>query len=234
MMSVRRASLRNLRAPWKPGESGNPAGRPPGTGGLSFAVMMKTALVLERELWSAPATDSGDTVQRAQEVLVPCSVCRHELHPLIDGLLVLGTPLRAMATAFGLSRSSLHRHKLRHTPTFRASHRGREIVQAETVLRKLLEAFRALAESHGSRFVELAQEATETLYGTFDALLNDSPRNRLLIRMASAAYRLGIVHGHIYVGSDVEEAKAVLEALESWGGDKNEAKTVSKTAENTD
>jgi hypothetical protein len=222
-MPVQQASLHNLRSPWRPGESGNPTGRPPGTGGWSYTAMMGAARALERELRNVYVPDAergADARQDAREV--PCTVCRHELKALIDGLLALGTPLRTLAAGFSLSRSSLHRHKTRHMPRFPVRDRAWQIVEAETVLPGLLDAFRRLEGCLGGlRLGELAHAALDALWNAFETLLaDDDPRDRLLINMANAAFRLGVMNGHIYAGSDMEEARAALAALESWGRDR--------------
>ena len=178
MMSVRQASLRNLRAPWKPGQSGNLAGRPSGTG--FWEILMRDV--------SLRGSQGGDTqmMEHAREreivTLIPCSVCRHPLRAVIDGLLVLGVPLRALAVAYKVSRSSLHRHKSNHSPTFPTSERAGQTVQAESVLPGVLNAFHELASClSGSRFVELAEASLDALWEAFEALLTDDPRDSLLI-----------------------------------------------------
>lgn len=39
-----------------------------------------------------------------------CRICQHKSRGEIDGLLVLGVPLRAVCAQFGVARTSLHRH----------------------------------------------------------------------------------------------------------------------------
>jgi hypothetical protein len=213
-MAYNRKSLKNLRAKWKSGESGNPGGRPPGTG--FWAMLM-------REMLNDTQGVNTRMIVRAQEpvaVLAPCRVCRHPMSAVIDGLLVLGVPLRALAAEYRVSRSSLHRHKCNHTPTFPAGEQARQTVEAESVFPGLLDAFRELANCWGgSRFVELAEASLDALWEAFESLLTDDPRDALLVRMASAAVRLGFIRGHIYDGSDREQAQEILKDMESWGRD---------------
>jgi hypothetical protein len=227
-MAYNRRSLKNLRPKWKQGESGNIDGRPRGSGFnqmLLRAVAEDNAALERGEIIGMykvlqQAALSRETVVAKERV--HCSVCRHDKRPVIDGLLTLGIPLRAIATGYGLSRSSVFRHKQRHTPSFPGSEQARQIVEAESILPTLLDAFKNLALCwSGSRFVELADASLDALWEAFEALLTDNPRDSLLIRMANAAFRLGVVHGHVYNGSDFDEAQEMLEALESWGETKS-------------
>ena len=45
-----------------------------------------------------------------------CRICQHASRPEIDSALVLGVPIRRLCTEYGLRRSSLGRHKLKHVP----------------------------------------------------------------------------------------------------------------------
>src|SRR5262245_42277085 len=47
----------------------------------------------------------------------PCETCRHSQRNAIDLALVGGEPLRTVAERFGLSHSSVARHKLKCVPT---------------------------------------------------------------------------------------------------------------------
>jgi hypothetical protein len=180
-------------------------------------------------LWDGrPPPEVPDPAQRSPSakemtaVRVPCSVCRHEQRALIDGLLALGTPLRQIAAGYGLSRSALHRHEQRHTPAFPAAEGARQIVEAESILPGLIKTFRYLSSMRsygGGRRDELEKEALDLLWDDLTSILTDSPRDQLLERIAAVAFRLGVIFGHNQPGSDVEQAQAAVEDLESWGRD---------------
>jgi hypothetical protein len=46
----------------------------------------------------------------------PCSICIHPAHQAIDDGLVAGQPLRTISGQYGLSKSSIDRHKVSHLP----------------------------------------------------------------------------------------------------------------------
>jgi transposase-like protein len=46
-----------------------------------------------------------------------CTVCDHRERHSIDQMLVTGAPYRSVAKRFGLSESSVYRHKTEHLPT---------------------------------------------------------------------------------------------------------------------
>ena len=64
-----------------------------------------------------------------------CTVCTHEQKEQIDQALVAGEPLRDVAGRFGISKSSLARHKDAHLPTILAkAQAAEEVAQADDLL----------------------------------------------------------------------------------------------------
>ena len=225
-MSVQPASLRNLRPPWKPGQSGNPAGRPR-CGSVSLfrawrAVQRGDTETVRRFLsesssgpeFRAMVSDPRASGPRA----IPCSVCSHQQRAVLDALLAIGAPLRSLAASYGLSRSALHRHSKSHTPTFPLAAQAQQVLEAEAVLPRILEVMRKLAFSTGRQLVEVHEEAVAVLSNSLWALLGTGPRDTLVSGIIVALWHLGIIRGHILASSDVIEARAALAALESWGG----------------
>jgi transposase len=64
-----------------------------------------------------------------------CTVCDHPERNGIDQALVTGAPYRSVAKRFGLSESSVYRHKTEHLPAYLLKAReAEEMAQAEDLL----------------------------------------------------------------------------------------------------
>lgn len=69
-----------------------------------------------------------------------CTICRHPDRALIDDALLAGTPYRAVAGRYHVSKSALERHKAEHLPRHLSQARGAaEVVQADSLLGRLQE-----------------------------------------------------------------------------------------------
>jgi len=84
-----------------------------------------------------------------------CTVCDHSERHGIDEALVTGAPYRSVAKRFGLSESSVYRHKTEHLPAHLLKAReAEEVAQAEN----LLEQVRTL-QTHALGILERAEKA---------------------------------------------------------------------------
>ena len=154
---------------------------------------------------------------------VRCSVCRHSELPAIDGLLTLGIPIRVIARNFGLTRSSVDRHKRHHLPTFEKAETARSVVRAEELLYPMLVNLR---RSDITTFRGEATVAFRKAWDLFESTLDDSPENRLRYCLALACVWLSRVDGRIvwYGGyefpsfdkRDLPEFRRAIAALEWW------------------
>jgi transposase-like protein len=83
-----------------------------------------------------------------------CTVCDHPERHGIDEALVTGAPYRSVAKRFGLSESSVYRHKTEHLPTHLLKAREvEEVAQADD----LLEQVRHL-QAHALDILERAEK----------------------------------------------------------------------------
>lgn len=130
---------------------------------------------------------------------------------MIDGLLTLGIPLRAVAGSYGLARSAVDRHKRNHLPAFPAAGEARAVLEAGTLLPPLLEKLRRADRFNLQRST---WPAFNRLWEALEGSLGDSPQDRLLLCLASACVWLFRVHDR----GDVREAVAALEAWRGNGG----------------
>ena len=143
-MAYNSKSIKNLRPAWKPGQSGNPEGRARGGYGYKRRIMaeFRTAYEADKLLnvqeplpkESTPAVAESKPV----DLRIPCSVCRHEERAIIDGLLTLGIPLRAIARSYGFPKSSIERHKRAHLPVFPNSEKARQMKPIEEGIWQIL------------------------------------------------------------------------------------------------
>jgi transposase-like protein len=84
-----------------------------------------------------------------------CTVCDHPKRHGIDQALVTGAPYRSVARRFGLSESSVYRHKTEHLPAHLLKAREVEVVAHAD---DLLEQVRHL-QTHALDILERAEEA---------------------------------------------------------------------------
>jgi len=67
-----------------------------------------------------------------------CTVCKHKERAAIDTALLAGAPFRDLAGQFGLSKTSLHRHKNEHLPReLTKAHEANQISSADELLRQV-------------------------------------------------------------------------------------------------
>ena len=145
-MRYNRKSKKNLRPPWKPGQSGNPEGKARGNYGYKrrFEGELRKAFVQDmkrqQEAEEPVATMAVPTAEKKMpvELYIPCSVCRHEGQAVIDGLLTLGIPMRAIARSYGFSKSAVERHKRKHLPVSPDANKARQVKTIQEGLWKIL------------------------------------------------------------------------------------------------
>jgi len=203
-------SRANLRPPWRPGQSGNPAGRPEHVAPAPGEPLVFSAARLgftDEELMAMAATT---TTERKPPGL-RCSVCLHENLPVIDGLLTLGTPLRAVAGGYALTRSALDRHRRNHLPRFPADGEARAVTEAEELLPSMIETLKRADRYNLQRST---WPVFNRLWEALESSLGDSAQDRLLLSLASACVWLYRVQEH----NDVREAVRALEAWWRKGG----------------
>lgn len=92
-----------------------------------------------------------------------CSVCTSTDRPAIDGELVRATPLRTIASRYGVTRQALHRHRQTHLPASLVRDRqATELANAEQLLEQITDLQRhalsalARAEAMGDQRGALA------------------------------------------------------------------------------
>lgn len=92
-----------------------------------------------------------------------CLACDHELRDDIDSNLVAGGTLRKISRQFGVSVSSLHRHKAKHLPPaligehqVKEAERGSDLVRENRDLRKRANRIADDAQAAGDGRVEIA------------------------------------------------------------------------------
>jgi hypothetical protein len=84
-----------------------------------------------------------------------CTVCDHPESHSIDETLVTGSPYRSVAKRFGLSESSVYRHKTEHLPAhLLKAKEAEEVAQADD----LIEQVRSL-QAHALDILERAEKA---------------------------------------------------------------------------
>ena len=196
-------SRANLRPPWRPGESGNLAGRPEHVAPAPGEPLVFSAArfgFTDEELMAMAATTTERKTPR-----VRCSVCLHENLPVIDGLLVLRIPVRAVARSYGLARSALGRHRRNHLPPFRADGEARAVTEAGKLLPFMIEKLR-----YADRYnLGSARPVFDRLWRLLEASLGDSAEDRLLLALASASVWLFRVQGH-------QDLRQAIAALKAW------------------
>ncbi len=200
-------SRANLRRPWLPGESGNVAGRPahpvpePGHE-LEFSA---AGLGITDKHFVAVA-GSRSSAPEPKPPPIRCSVCRHQDLPVIDGLLVLRVPLRAIARNHGLARSALDRHRRFHLPAIPDASKARATMRADEIVPFSIEKLK-FANSTG--FIATARPVFDRLWEGLLDCLSDSPEDRLFLALASACIWLCRPQG----GDDIRKA---IHLLEGW------------------
>ena len=225
-------SRANLRPPWRPGTSGNRNGRPTGGRWLTkrnFKKLLRgDSTILDRFLKEYPDSESAESKEKAVAVVmkerVQCSACRHAELPVIDGLLTLGIPIRVVARNFGLTRSSLDRHRRHHLPTFASAETARKVVGAAKLLGQVVAQLKrasglALFDETRNALLDEAWTAFEKLWTAFEQSLGDSADDRLRFCLADAClwlYRVQARIPWIQAEENLEDVRHAIAALESW------------------
>jgi len=225
-----RRSLKNLRPPWKPGQSGNPEGRARGNYGYErrLTEMFRRAYEADKLLSvqeplpneSPPAVEEAKTT----ELRIPCSVCRHDERVVIDGLLTLGISLRAIARSYRFSKSSVERHKRRHLPVFPNAEKARQMKPIEKGLWQILDSRDGMRWSGP---VDGAQRALERLWNLNHATAVEELLDRFrIVTIEAFSCLIPILwrNRSPFRAPEIDDQnrkdyKAALEALKSWGRD---------------
>lgn len=201
------SSRANLRPPWGPGQSGNPSGRR-----SLWSIISERMAAPPKEVMT-PA-DFGMSnravmamVRAGQKARVRCSVCRHKDLPIVDALLTLGVPIRAVARNYTLTRSAVGRHKQNHVPRFPAGGKARLMLQAEELLPPVIEKLKHVDRYNPER---VTWPVFSKLWKALEDGLSDSPQDELWLCLASACVWL-------YRVQDKEDVRQAIAALESWG-----------------
>jgi hypothetical protein len=164
----------------------------------------------------SPAEDHAPVkVAIVKKERVQCSVCLHENRALIDGLLILGIPVRTLAGYYALTRSAVERHKQNHLPTFPTAEEARAIVDAEKILPPLIEK---LKRADKDDLMRSTWPTFSALWKAFEDSLGDSPEDRLRLCLAQACvwlYRIQSRNG-CEREADLEDTKQAIGALEAW------------------
>ena len=225
-MPYNRKSNKNLRPPWKPGQSGNPEGKAPGTYGYRRRIMAEIDAAYEADKLlntQEPSPKESTAVEEAKpELHIPCSVCRHAERAVIDGLLTLGLSLRAIARSYGFSKSSVERHKRRHLPVFPDAEKARQMKPIDEGIWQILNARDGMRFS-GPR--DGAQLAIERLWKLNRATETGSPLDQFrIVTLAAfnclypALWRYDPWNPEAREQS-MEDYKAAIELLKAWGRD---------------
>jgi hypothetical protein len=148
-----------------------------------------------------------------------CCVCRHKDRAVIDGLLALGIPLRAIAHNYALPKSSVHRHSKRHVPTFRDTQRAVQVKEISEGLWRLLDSRDGMRLSGP---VDGAQRALERLWNLNHATAIDDPLDRLrIVTIEAFASLIPILWRDRWSletrESNMKDYEAAIKKLKSWG-----------------
>ena len=132
-----------------------------------------------------------------------CTVCDHPEKHGIDEALVTGAPYRSVAKRFGLSESSVYRHKSEHLPAHLLKAREvEEVAQAED----LLEQVRHL-QTHALDILERAEKAGD-LRTALAAISQARGNLELLGKLAGGLDERPVVN--LNVSSEWLELRAVI------------------------
>jgi hypothetical protein len=149
----------------------------------------------------------------SKEPETPCTVCRHVERAVIDGLLVLGVPLRAIGKSYGLSKSSTNRHKQNHLRTFPDAEKARQIVDGINAIHVPMVILRRNPHYYD------AEGLINRLWHSLMATLGESPRDELCRVIVIAISYLKRIH-YTCLSQRKEETERdfqmALKALECW------------------
>ena len=236
-MPYNRKSKKNLRPRWKPGQSGNPEGRAWGSYGYKRLVNEMFRRAYEADKLLSEEEPAGERsipaveVAKPTELRIPCSVCRNEGRAVIDGLLTLGIPLRAIARSCGFSKSSVERHKRRHLPVFPNVEKARQMKPIEEGLWQILNSRDGMRLSGP---MDGAPRALERLWELNRGTATGSPLDQLRIATIVAfSYLFPILGRHPWDfrngeqnrKQNMKDYEAAIEVLKSWGRDNGAQKT---------
>ncbi len=223
-------SLANLCPPWKPGQSGNPAGRPLGSrygftswrsARAAFREAVRRDKEKAKEQASAPvepiAIVSGEPTIEEMEAQprteTRCKACQHRSRAEIDGLLSLGFPLRSITQVFGLRKSSVDRHRQHHLSLFPNSEKARQVVNGLEALHVPLLLLRRAGWWEDSR------DIINRLWKILMDSLGNSPQDELCRSIIQALPFLWQINWRVFnSGNEIAECfQGAREQLEAWG-----------------
>lgn len=252
-MPYNRKSLKNLRPKWKPGQSGNPNGRPIGSGFPSWDRMRREAQDgpdPEWESWYRAQLERIEALRRAvAPPIVRCKACLHPDRALIDGLLILDVPMRQIEKAYGVTRSTLSRHWRDHLPEVpETTDTARDValiekdmMAAAQVIRMMINPFRS-TKWQRIRFPrdrsddnKIATAIWKLLNGLWEIFpFADGPEGYMQAAIIGAIRMLERVQGREFEfdqGTDGDLEQAQRE-LEEWGRTGEGQETGAETANN--
>jgi hypothetical protein len=215
-------SRRNLCPPWRKGESGNPAGRPSGSYNrrhrglrrLFFDYMTKPWEEIEAER----RVREEEVAMRQHEQRskrVQCSICRHPQVALIDGLLTLGVPVRAIAINYRAARSAIERHKQNHLACLPIAQNARLAQKAVSVFPPLIEKLKSVDEDD---LVQSTWPVFKDIWEAFMSTVGDTSIAKLQTCLAKACiwlYRVQARTEYEYEANHADVGRAIQE-LELW------------------
>jgi hypothetical protein len=147
---------------------------------------------------------------------------------VIDGLITLGIPLRALAGSYGFSKSSLFRHKKSHLAYFPNAKKARQVTTIQEGLWQILRS-RDGMEMSGCH--DGASRALGRLWNLNHATAIEDPFDRLRIATIEVFARLIPILWRDDSWSmkareqNMKDYTAAIETLSSWGRDNGALET---------
>jgi hypothetical protein len=149
----------------------------------------------------------------AKKQKAPCTVCSHVERAVIDGLLTLGVPLRAIGISYGFSKSAVDRHKRNHLRTFPNAEKARQVVGGINAIHVPMVILRRNPHYYD------AQGLIKRLWDSLMAILGESPRDELCRVIIIAISYLERIR-YTWLSQRKEETERdfqmALKALGSW------------------
>jgi len=156
-----------------------------------------------------------------------CTVCAHAEREAIDKLLIAGEGLRDIAGRYGLSKSSLERHKANHLPAHLAQAKeAAEVAQADGLLGELRKLQKItlglLSKAHGAGDLRTALYGVAQARGNLELMaeITGELERRNLTQIAIVqspawqALRDGLIRGLLPIPGAVERVNEILEGVE--------------------
>jgi len=156
-----------------------------------------------------------------------CTVCAHAEREAIDKLLIAGVALRDIAGRYGLSKSSLERHKANHVPAALAQAKeAAEVAQADDLLGELRKLQKItmglLSQGYSAGDLRVAVAAVGQARANLELMaeITGELERRNLTQIAIVqspawqALRDGLIRGLLPIPGAVERVGEILEGVE--------------------